>query len=462
MARRALAARKLADLRGRLLPREAEAAELGANGALAGTLHQERHVLERRFVAVQLLHLILGEVSDLHLARGVHGAIHRRQLGGEQAREGGLAVAVAAEQRDAVVGVEAQVEALEDRRVVVTDAGEVERDERRAQLVRRREIEAERGVVDELGDGLHLAQHLGAALRLLRGGSAGGVAGDVILQLLALGLLLGTRGGDLRLALGTLALERVVAAGIKRQLAALEVEDVVDDVVEEVALVADEQNGGGIGLQEVLQPQHRLQVEVVGGLVEQQQVGLREQQAGECHAHPPAAGEAVERTVLRFLVEAEAEQDLRRPAGGGVGVDGDQALIDVAEPVGILRGLAFDQQRGAFGVGGEHGLERGGEAGGRFLRDIAEPGTARHLDGSAVGFEQVGEDTDQRGLAGAVAADQPDAALGRQLGGGAVDDRAAAEAHGDAGDVEHGRPLAGAADTPKGGLSRAGRRSRGR
>ena len=40
---------------------------------------------------------------------------HRRQLRGEQARERGLAVAVAAEQGDAVVGIEAQVEPRQHR-----------------------------------------------------------------------------------------------------------------------------------------------------------------------------------------------------------------------------------------------------------------------------------------------------------------------------------------------------------
>jgi hypothetical protein len=54
-------------------------------------------------------------------------------------------------------------------------------------------------------------------------------------------VLRGARGGDLRRALGPLALEAVVAAGVERDLAALEVEDGVDDIVEQVALVADDQ-----------------------------------------------------------------------------------------------------------------------------------------------------------------------------------------------------------------------------
>jgi hypothetical protein len=54
------------------------------------------------------------------------------------------------------------------------------------------------------------------------------------------------------------------------------VKDVVDDVVEEVALVADDQHRRLVALEEILQPQGRFEVEVVRRFVEQQQVGLRE------------------------------------------------------------------------------------------------------------------------------------------------------------------------------------------
>ena len=85
----------------------------------------------------------------------------------------------------------------------------------------------------------------------------------------------------------------------------------------------------------------------------------------------------------------------------------------------------------------------------RFLRDIAEPGAARHLDRAVVGIELADEDFHQRRLAGAVAADQPDAAARRDRRRGAVEDRAAAEAHGDGVDGDHrGAPLAGQRRNP--------------
>ena len=177
----------------------------------------------------------------------------------------------------------------------IADRRHVERDQRRLQLRRAGEVEAQARIVGQRGDRLHLRQHLGARLRLLGGRGAGAVAGDIVLQARALRVLRGLRRGELRRALGALALEAVIAAGVERDLAALEVEDGVDDVVEQVALVADHDQRAGIALEEVLEPQRRFEVEVVRRLVEQQQVGLGEQQRGERDAHLPAARIAVER-----------------------------------------------------------------------------------------------------------------------------------------------------------------------
>ena len=46
--------------------------------------------------------------------------------------------------------------------------------------------------------------------------------------------------------------------------------------------------------EERLEPGHRLDVEMVGRLVEQQHVGLRHQRARQQHAAPPAAGQRVD------------------------------------------------------------------------------------------------------------------------------------------------------------------------
>ena len=83
---------------------------------------------------------------------------------------------------------------------------------------------------------------------------------------------------------GVVALPRDAAAPV-------ELEDPAGHVVEEVAVVGDGDDRARVLLQGALQPRHRLGVEVVGRLVEQQQVGLGQQQPAQRHAAPLAAGE---------------------------------------------------------------------------------------------------------------------------------------------------------------------------
>ena len=82
-----------------------------------------------------------------------------------------------------------------------------------------------------------------------------------------------------------------VVAGERDPPAAVQLQDPLRDVVEEVAVVGDRDDGARVLLEEALQPLDRLGVEVVGRLVEQEQVGVLEQQPAERHAALLAAGQ---------------------------------------------------------------------------------------------------------------------------------------------------------------------------
>ncbi len=71
----------------------------------------------------------------------------------------------------------------------------------------------------------------------------------------------------------------------------VELQDPLRDVVQEVAVVGDGDDRARVLGEEALQPLDRLGVEVVGRLVEQQQVGVLEQQPAQRHASLLAAGE---------------------------------------------------------------------------------------------------------------------------------------------------------------------------
>ena len=97
--------RQLANLCRRLGPGKAEPPQLRTHRAGARALHLLRHMLQRGIVAVQFLDLILREIAHAHLARRAHLPFHRRQLRREQSCQRRLAIAVAPQQRDPVIGV---------------------------------------------------------------------------------------------------------------------------------------------------------------------------------------------------------------------------------------------------------------------------------------------------------------------------------------------------------------------
>ncbi len=82
-------------------------------------------------------------------------------------------------------------------------------------------------------------------------------------------------------------------------MAAVEFEDPPGHIVEEVAVVGDGDNRAGVLLQVLLQPGHGLGVEVVGRLVEQQDVGLLQEQPHQRHAPPLAAGKDGDGRIAR-------------------------------------------------------------------------------------------------------------------------------------------------------------------
>ena len=159
---------------------------------------------------------------------------------------------------------------------------------------------------------------------------------------------------------------------------AVELENPAGDVVEKVAIVRDRDHGAREILEEALEPRDRFGVQVVRRLVEQQHVGVGQQQPAERHA---AALAARERLHARFprrqpqRVRRDLERALELPTAGRL--DGvlqlalllEQAIhLVVRERLGELVAdlvEAFDQRellRDAFLDDGAHvlgGIERG-------------------------------------------------------------------------------------------------------
>ncbi len=121
------------------------------------------------------------------------------------------------------------------------------------------------------GLGLHLliASQTGLVLGLAGLGRAAYPVELVLQSLGELGVAVA-----LRLDTGCLRLQvRGVVALVGVEVPAVDLADPLGHVVQEVAVVRDGEHGALVVVQEVLEPQDRLGVQVVRGLVEQQQVG---------------------------------------------------------------------------------------------------------------------------------------------------------------------------------------------
>ena len=236
------------------------------------------------------------------------------------------------------------------------------------------------------------------------------------------------------LAGGALLLERRVGALVERQLGAIEVQDLVDRGVEQVTVMADDDHRARIVRQMILEPQRAFEVEVVGGLVQQQKVGRRKQRRRQRHAHAPAAGKL--RTGSRLIGggKSKAAQDRGGAGRRRMRVDVDEPGLDIGDARRIVRGLGFGQQRVALQVGLQHDRDQALRAVGRFLRETADTPAGRDRDGTGFGRQLAANRMEQRRFADAIAADKTHARARHDLNRAVIDQKPSGNADRNIGD----------------------------
>ena len=288
----------------------------------------------------------------------------------------------------------------------------------------RAEAEADGALVHRLFQLLHALQRLFAAL----GGADGLLAVEHAVarddRLLALDLLLLQLVGLHARLEPLLALAHVarVVAVILLDRAHEQLRHAGADVVHEVAVVRDDEDGAAIALQIALQPLGRLQVQVVGRLVEQQQVRTLQEQARQAQARALAAAERIGRLVVLRAGEAQARQHAGDGALPAVAVrllkGGGQPVVLAREPVKRGRVVvrvghlvleraqallhAKDRLKDLLQLA-PYGVAGGGHA---LLGEVAHAQAAREAQLAAVGRVEPGDDLHERRLAAAVDAHQ--------------------------------------------------------
>ena len=169
---------------------------------------------------------------------------------------------------------------------------------------------------------------------------------------------------------------------------AIELQHAPRDVLQEVAVVTDDHERLRLAFQERLQPEDRFHVEMVGRLVEQQDVRLESQFARDGQPLPPTAGERV----------------------GGNGSIGEAGF---AEGAGDARGFLVVVERLLLLHGVDQDVfDRHPRREDRILRHVADAHTSAHRARAGVGLLEAGDDFEQCRLARSVRTDETDVIAG--------------------------------------------------
>ena len=247
---------------------------------------------------------------------------------------------------------------------------------------------------------------------------------DELLQIVdLLGLLLVRVRALRERHLAGLVPERVVP-GVERHLAEVDVGDVGADLVQEVPVVGDDHHGVREVEQELLQPEDRIDVQVVRGLVQEEDVRIAEERLGHEDADLFAVGQVLhERSVL-----CRGDPQLAQQLGGlGFGVPavqvGERGLqLTGAHAIGLaevwlrIERVLLHHQRVQDLVAhddrrqGRHLVE--GEV---ILGKHAEPLVRLDAHGAGGRLDLARQALQERRLSGAVGADEPIAIAGREL-----------------------------------------------
>ena len=452
---RPLAAREHRDALVHVVAAEEEGAEDPAHEALRLRRHQARHLLQGRAPAVQQVRVVLRVVGHAHVVPEAHLPVIGGELVRDDPQERRLAGAVAADDGDALAAVDAPMEAPVDDLVAEALAHALEAQDLSARARHLWEAEAHGPVRLARLHQLLAGEQLDPALHLPRLAGFEAEAVDEALGLGALRLLPGAAQLQVALLLRALDPVGLVVAGVAPQPLDLEGVDGADLAVEEVAVVADQQQRPLRATEEVVEPLQRRDVQVVGGLIEEQQVRPEQEQARERRAHLPAAGQLRDGPVELAGAEAQAREDLLGPVAAIARLEVGQQEVQVREPLRQLE-LGLGGGGGELGLDGlqvgeepvavpDEGLHRLDQRAGRQLQDVLRQVADARAAGAGqlalVGLALAGEDAQERRLAGAVGADEPDALARLDGEADLVEDELAAEGEGELvrGDERHGR-----------------------
>ena len=381
------------------------------------------HLLQHGVGLAQGLKLVLRVVRHGHVLPKLHGACRGGLVTVDDLHERGLARAVGAHKRHVVATVQLQVHAVVHVVVLVVlrDALQAHDLVAGARRVRELEVHLLGGLRQHHQLLAHLLELLDALLHLLRLRGLVAEAVDEDLHVLDVALLRRALRAELLQVVLALVQIAGVVSRVRHEALVLERRDVAHARVHERAVVAHQQHGAVIARQKRLEPLDGLQVQVVGGLVQKEKVGVPQQQLRKRDAHLPAAGELLRRLVEVLDGKSQAAQDLLRPRLELVAAQAlvavlrravalqQRVLLVALRHLGYLALHLLDASLEALDLhGGVHDLAERALLAREvsLLLQVADGRVARERHGALVRLLQPHHDLEERGLARAVGPDQ--------------------------------------------------------
>ena len=396
---------------------EVEATEKIAQRLLAFVAGDALQVQQRTGLGVQGVQLVLGEVADRQVLAALQAAAQRLQLAGQGLDQRRLAGAVGTEQTDTRTRHQLQLDLVQHRPLAIAEAAFGQVQQRAGNLEGFAEAEIERRIHMRRGQLFQALQRLEAALRLAGLGRLGLEAADEVFHVRALRLLLVVGLLLLGQTLDAGALEGGITAPVLGELLLFDVDDLLDHRIEEVAVVGNQQQGARVAFQPAFQPEDRIEVQVVGGLVEQQQVGRAHQRLRQVEAHAPATGEVADPAFHLRRLETQPGQQLARAGVGAVAVGvvqfGVQARLGGAV-VGRLGGGQLALDTAQLDIAIKHIVHRQTLEVVDLLAHVGDAPAGWQLAFAAIGTQFAAQQGEQAGLAGAIGADQTGLLTGMQ------------------------------------------------
>jgi hypothetical protein len=179
--------------------------------------------------------------------------------------------------------------------------------------------------------------------------------------------------------------------------------------------VRDHDHRGRLAAQPGFEPHHGVQVEVIGRLVEQQQVGRSQQCAGEREPVAPASRELRDRAAAVRCRKPQAVHHRRGLRDDRPFVEFRQRGKRVRQPHLVVAGFGsgqFGARAGQRRMAGDDIVERALATGLDVLRNVGDAFGRRRLERAGFEPELAQDRREQRRLAATVGADQPDALAG--------------------------------------------------